>query len=104
MNPRMDSTAALPYRLGYDYPRIAVEIAARNAPAPLTNVYRTGKHYHWLYGDTVSWFDCRKEGRQSGAEFALGAHNALEHAHQPPSHLGCARPDPDAAPVLEKTF
>lgn len=68
VNPRMDSTAALPYRLGYDYPRIAVEIAAGNAPAPLTKAYRTGKHYHWLYGDALSWLDCRKQGRQSGAE------------------------------------
>lgn len=68
VNPRMDSTAALPYRLGYDYPRIAVEIAARNAPAPLTTAYRAGKHYHWLYGDALGWLACRKQGRQSGAE------------------------------------
>jgi biotin carboxylase len=73
VNPRMDSTAALPYRLGYDYPRIAVEIAARNAPAPLTKAYRTGKHYHWLYGDALSWLDCRKQGRQSGAELIAWA-------------------------------
>ena len=68
MNPRMDSTAALPYQLGYDYPRIAVEIAARVAPAPLTTAYPTGKRYHWLYGDALSWFDCHKQGRKSGAE------------------------------------
>ena len=68
INPRMDSTVALPYRLGYDYPRIAVEIAAFDAPAPLTRPYRTGKHYHWLYGDVLSWLDCRKHRRQSGAE------------------------------------
>jgi predicted ATP-grasp superfamily ATP-dependent carboligase len=68
INPRMDSTVALPYRLGYDYPRIAVEIAAHDAPAPLTKPYRTGKHYHWLYGDALSWLDCRKHRRQNGAE------------------------------------
>ena len=68
VNPRMDSTAALPYRLGYDYPRIAVEIAARNAPAPLTKAYRTGKHYHWLYGDALSWLVCRKQRLQSSGE------------------------------------
>lgn len=67
-NPRMDSTAALPYRLGYDYPRIAVEIAARVALAPLTRAYPTGKRYHWLYGDVLSWFACHKQGRQSSAE------------------------------------
>jgi predicted ATP-grasp superfamily ATP-dependent carboligase len=73
VNPRMDSTAALPYRLGYDFPRIAVEIAARNAPAPMNKAYLTGKHYHWLYGDALSWFDCRKQGRQSGAELLAWA-------------------------------
>jgi predicted ATP-grasp superfamily ATP-dependent carboligase len=67
-NPRMDSTAALPYRLGYDYPRIAVEIAARHAPAALTTAYRTGKRYHWLYGDALAWLACCRHGRQSGAE------------------------------------
>ena len=68
VNPRLDSTAALPYRLGYDYPHIAVEIAARNAPAPLTKAYRTGKHYHWLYGDALCWLDCRKQRRYTAAE------------------------------------
>jgi hypothetical protein len=61
-------SVALPYRLGYDYPRIAVEIAAHDAPAPLTKPYPTGKHYHWLYGDAQSWLDCRKHRRQNGAE------------------------------------
>lgn len=68
LNPRIDSTAALPYRLGYDYPRIAVEIAARHAPAPLTRPYRTGKRYHWLYGDALGWLVCCRQGRRSGAE------------------------------------
>lgn len=67
-NPRMDATAALPYRLGYDYPRIAVELAARHAPAPLTTPYRTGVRYHWLYGDAMGWLACRKQGQQSRAE------------------------------------
>lgn len=66
-NPRMDSTAALPYRLGYDYPRIALEIAAGNAPAALTKAYRTGKHYHWLYGDALSWLESRKRRTQDTA-------------------------------------
>ncbi len=75
VNPRMDSTAALPYHLGYDYPRIAVEIAAGDTPDPLTKAYRTGKHYYWLYGDVLNWLDCRKQGRQSGAELL---HRALK--------------------------
>jgi biotin carboxylase len=70
INPRMDSTATLPYRLGYDYPRIATEIAARRAPAPLTTPYRIGKSYHWLYGDALNWYACRKQRRQSLNELA----------------------------------
>jgi predicted ATP-grasp superfamily ATP-dependent carboligase len=73
VNPRMDSTAALPYRLGYDYPRIAVELAARNASAPMNKAYRTGKHYHWLYGDALSWLNCRKQGRQSSTKLLAWA-------------------------------
>jgi len=55
LNPRLDSTAALACRLGYDFPRLAVEIAARARPSPLTASYRTGRHYHWLYGDLNAW-------------------------------------------------
>ena len=76
-NPRMDSTVALPYRLGYDYPRIAVEIAAQDAPAPITRPYRTGEHYHWLYGDALSWLDCRKHRRKNGAELLRWAFNMV---------------------------
>ena len=73
INPRMDSTATLPYRLGYDYPRIAIEIAACHAPAPLTTPYCVGKSYHWLYGDTLSWYACHKQHRQSRHELAKWA-------------------------------
>lgn len=48
LNARMDSTAALPYRLGIDFPLIALHIAAGelvNAPAR----YRVGKRYCSLY-------------------------------------------------------
>jgi biotin carboxylase len=55
-NARMDSTAALPYRLGYDYPRLAVELAQfrrgkRGPPAAVTRPYPAGVKYHWLLGD-----------------------------------------------------
>jgi len=55
LNPRLDSTAALACRLGYDFPRLAIEIAAHAKPAQLTAPYRTGRHYHWLYGDLNAW-------------------------------------------------
>ena len=79
-NPRMDSTVALPYRLGYDYPRIAVEIAAHHAPAPITKPYRTGEYYHWLYGDALSWLDCHKHRRKNGAELLRWAFNMAWNA------------------------
>ncbi len=55
-NARMDSTAALPYRLGYDYPLLAVRLAQfrrglRPPPEPVTQPYRIGETYHWLLGD-----------------------------------------------------
>ena len=55
LNPRLDSTAALACRLGYDFPRLAIEIAARTRPAPFKEPYPTGRHYHWLYGDLNAW-------------------------------------------------
>ena len=63
-NARMDSTAALPYRMGLDYPLLAMELASyrkalnagrahaqrlRSEPHP--ERYPAGITYHWLYGD-----------------------------------------------------
>jgi biotin carboxylase len=63
-NARMDSTAALPYRMGIDYPLLGVQLAAYRAaraagredawrllPSPAPEDYAAGKTYHWLYGD-----------------------------------------------------
>jgi predicted NAD/FAD-dependent oxidoreductase len=93
-NPRMDSTAALPYRLGYDYPRIAVELAARRAPAPLTTPYRTGVRYHWLYGDALGWLACRNQGRQSRAELRGWALKILRSGLTSRHHLTWDARDP----------
>jgi 3-methylcrotonyl-CoA carboxylase alpha subunit len=59
-NARMDSTAALPFRLGYDYPLLAVSIALHRrgslaAPQPVTAPYPAGETYHWLLGDLWAW-------------------------------------------------
>ena len=66
-NARMDSTAALPYCMGIDYPLLAVQLAAYRAaraagrddagrllPAPLAQDYAVGKTYHWLQGDLAA--------------------------------------------------
>jgi predicted ATP-grasp superfamily ATP-dependent carboligase len=58
MNARMDSTAALPFRLGIHFPLIALQIAAGervNTPAE----YRVGKRYYSLYGDVNVWLGQR---------------------------------------------
>ena len=70
LNPRLDSTAALACKLGYDFPRLAVEIAARSRPAPLTTPYAVGRHYHWMYGDLNAW-------RQGKIAFGVMARAAL---------------------------
>jgi predicted ATP-grasp superfamily ATP-dependent carboligase len=55
LNPRLDSTAALACSLGYDFPRLAVEIAAQAQPAKLREPYAVGRRYHWMYGDLNAW-------------------------------------------------
>jgi biotin carboxylase len=78
-NARMDSTAALPYRMGLDYPLIAVRLAAyRKAcdagrsdaaqllPQPHPAAYAVGKTYHWLHGDLGAWLR-ELRARQSSA-------------------------------------
>ncbi len=66
-NARMDSTAALPYWLGYDFPLLAVRLAAYASgrapcPAPLGAGYRKGRAYHWLYGDIQAWVQAARRG------------------------------------------
>jgi predicted ATP-grasp superfamily ATP-dependent carboligase len=60
INPRLDSTTTLPYRLGYDFPKLAVELASapeRNGLVSTAKPYPVGKRYHWLYGDVFSWYE-----------------------------------------------
>lgn len=70
INPRLDSTCALPYRLGHDFPRIAIELALRQAErregAPLLGrPYPVGRRYHWLRGDLKAWLAAVRERRSS---------------------------------------
>lgn len=76
-NARMDSTAALPYRLGYDFPRFAMRIAGaqragRRAPSSGA-YYATGKKYHWTYGDVHCWIQAARRGERSLAQLAAWA-------------------------------
>jgi predicted ATP-grasp superfamily ATP-dependent carboligase len=74
-NPRMDSTAALPYRLGLDFPRVALQLAspegfaAEVPPRP----YALGRRYAWLYGDLMHWQGCLRRGEQTPAQLAVWA-------------------------------
>jgi biotin carboxylase len=75
-NARMDSTAALPYRMGLDYPLLAIELAryrrARKAgrahaqrllPQPHPERYPAGITYHWLYGDLGAMLNELRSGK-----------------------------------------
>jgi biotin carboxylase len=90
MNARMDSTTALPYRMGLDYPLLAMQLAqyrkARAArhgdaerllPAPHPESYPAGTTYHWLYGDFGAWLE---EIRGGKADFGKLAARAFDMA------------------------
>jgi biotin carboxylase len=77
-NARMDSTAALPYRMGLDFPLLALRLAVyrrarargradaqRLLPAPLPERYRAGVTYHWLHGDLGACLQQLRERRLS---------------------------------------
>ena len=75
LNPRMDSTAVLPYRLGCDFPRLAVSLARRererkSAVPQFPPAYAAGRRYHWLYGDLLAWHAARKCGRCGALQLA----------------------------------
>ncbi|MDF3010856.1 MAG: carbamoyl phosphate synthase-like protein [Burkholderiales bacterium] len=77
-NARMDSTAVLPYQLGYDFPLLALRLAdyaSKRAPcpAPLAAPYRAGRAYHWLYGDIRAWLEAARRSRSTPAALAAWA-------------------------------
>ena len=59
VNARMDSTAALPYRLGIDFPLIALRIAAGQT-VQVPRDYALGKRYYSLYEDINVWLGHRR--------------------------------------------
>lgn len=74
-NARMDSTTALPYRLGLDYPLLAIELALyrkaralgradaeRLLPQPHPQSYPVGATYHWLHGDLGAFINQLRRG------------------------------------------
>jgi predicted ATP-grasp superfamily ATP-dependent carboligase len=85
-NARMDSTAALPYRMGLDYPLIAMQLASyrkacaagradaqRLLPEPSTSPYAAGEAYHWLYGDLKAYLKQVRGHRASLRQLAAWA-------------------------------
>lgn len=84
-NPRLDSTCVLPYRLGYDFPRLAVELAlwrrARCGPAPsLEHAYAAGRRYHWLCGDLTAWRHAARGRTCTSGELARWAASMARNA------------------------
>lgn len=59
LNARMDSTAVLPYRLGIDFPLIALRIAA-GEPVQAPQRYAIGQRYFYLYGALNVWLAQRR--------------------------------------------
>jgi biotin carboxylase len=81
-NARMDSTAVLPYRLGYDYPLLAVELARyrrsqRGVPAGFGEPYAPSKTYHWLCGDLRAWLDALRSRRLGAGALCAWALNMV---------------------------
>jgi hypothetical protein len=75
-NARMDSTAALPYRMGLDYPLLAVQLAVyrkaralglsdaeRLLPRGHPETYAAGVSYHWVHGDFGAFLDELRKGK-----------------------------------------
>lgn len=75
-NARMDSTTALPYRMGLDYPLLAMQLAVyrkacargrtdaeRLLPAPHPATYPAGTAYHWLQGDLEAFRSELRSGK-----------------------------------------
>ncbi|HEX5804645.1 MAG TPA: hypothetical protein VFY24_16645 [Azospira sp.] len=80
LNPRLDSTVVLPYRLRYDLPRLAVELArdgAGHAPSLLNVPYRAGVRYHWLYGDLLAWQQAWRQRQRSPGQLLAWAARSL---------------------------
>jgi carbamoylphosphate synthase large subunit len=102
LNARMDSTAALPYHLGYDFPRLAAEIASNGdavAARSQPSAYPAGARYHWLFGDILSWLGAWRSGKQGPvALFAWLMRSALTTATS--HHLTWDFADP--APTLHQ--
>jgi predicted ATP-grasp superfamily ATP-dependent carboligase len=65
LNPRLDATCELPYRCGFDFPRLAMD-PRQTTPGD----YPAGRRFHWLLGDARA---IMKQVRQRGArQSALG--------------------------------
>lgn len=82
LNPRIDSTVALPYRLGYDFPLLAARLAlyrqARTRrPRVVDKPYPAGKKYHSLYDDVCSWRAAWHGNQLGTAELLTWARRSL---------------------------
>jgi len=71
LNPRLDATCALPYRYGYDFPRLALDCLASlegGSPSPprVPLIYSPGKRVHWLLGDLYGLLQALAAGEVAG--------------------------------------
>lgn len=73
LNPRLSATTAFSYRLGMDFPLLAVECAKRvqgqaGSLSPPCGGYPVGKRVHWLLGDLSGLLEARAQGDVGFAE------------------------------------
>ena len=56
LNPRLDATCYVPFRCGYDFPKLAIECAEAmkdpDVKVEVVSHYGRNKRFHWLLGDT----------------------------------------------------
>jgi predicted ATP-grasp superfamily ATP-dependent carboligase len=89
-NARMDSTTALPYRMGLDYPLLAIQLAVyrkarasglsdaeRLLPGAHPETYATGVSYHWLHGDFGALLDELRKGKMDAGAMLVRACSML---------------------------
>jgi predicted ATP-grasp superfamily ATP-dependent carboligase len=67
LNPRLDATCAIPYYCGYDFPKMAVELAgntqrASSSVAAWPTMYPSGKRGVWWLGDVEGAIDAFGRG------------------------------------------
>ncbi len=97
INPRLDATCALPYYSGFDFPKMAVEIAnpeRRPASLPSSETYEPGQRGYWMLGDIQGFLHGIEEGTVGPRRAVQWIGNAIAGLWAADLHLTFAWNDP----------